>query len=77
MQFYNVARGSTAEVRSLLYVIEDNFPQRASQSIVLRDEIVGDLRVCVKLTCRAVAAKAEDLKVKTALSLALPPSIER
>jgi four helix bundle protein len=41
LQFYNVARGSTAEVRSLLYVIEDNFPQRASQSIVLRDEIVG------------------------------------
>jgi four helix bundle protein len=41
LQFYNVARGSTAEVRSLLYVIEDNFPQSASQSIVLRDEIVG------------------------------------
>src|SRR5438876_8612296 len=41
LQFYNVARGSTAEVRSLLYVIEDNFPQSASQSIGLRDEIVG------------------------------------
>ena len=32
------------------------------------------LRVCLKLTCRAIAAKAEDLKLKTAVSLALPPS---
>ena len=41
LQFYNVARGSTAEVRSLLYVIEDNFPQSASEAIALRGEIVG------------------------------------
>jgi four helix bundle protein len=27
VQFYNVARGSTGEVRSLLYVVEDNFPK--------------------------------------------------
>src|SRR5437660_7716509 len=26
IQFYNVARGSSAEVRSLLYVIQDNYP---------------------------------------------------
>jgi four helix bundle protein len=41
LQFYNIARGSTAEVRSLLYVIEDNFSQSASESIALRAEIVG------------------------------------
>ena len=41
LQFYNVARGSTAEVRSLLYVIEDNFPQSASEAIALRGEIVA------------------------------------
>ena len=41
IQFYNVARGSTAEVRSLLYVIEDHFPQSASEAIALRGEIVG------------------------------------
>ena len=41
LQFYNVARGSTAEVRSLLYVIEDHFPQSASEAIALRGEIVG------------------------------------
>ena len=27
IQFYNVARGSTGEVRSLLYVVEDNFSE--------------------------------------------------
>jgi four helix bundle protein len=26
IQFYNIARGSTGEVRSLLYVISDNYP---------------------------------------------------
>ena len=41
LQFYNVARGSTAEVRSLLYVIEDNFPQNAAQAVELRDEVVS------------------------------------
>lgn len=40
IQFYNVARGSTAEVRSLLYVIEDNFRQIAPVAVQLRDEII-------------------------------------
>jgi four helix bundle protein len=41
LQFYNVARASTAEVRSLSYVIEDNFPSLASASTALRHEIVA------------------------------------
>ena len=41
LQFYNVARGSTAEVRSLLYVVEDNFPQSASNAVALRADIVS------------------------------------
>ena len=41
LQFYNVARGSTAEVRSLLYVIEDNFSEDAAAAIELRDEVVS------------------------------------
>jgi four helix bundle protein len=41
LQFYNVARGSTAEVRSLLYVVEDNFPGSASDSAALRLQIVS------------------------------------
>jgi four helix bundle protein len=38
LQFYNIARGSTAEVRSLLYVIEDNFPESASTAVQMREE---------------------------------------
>src|SRR6266480_7135073 len=41
LQFYNIARGSTGEVRSLLYVIEDNFPKNAAEAIELRDEVVS------------------------------------
>ncbi len=39
-QFYNVARGSSAEVRSLLYVIEDNYPELAQPAIRLRGDVV-------------------------------------
>jgi four helix bundle protein len=41
LQFYNVARGSTAEVRSLLYVVADNFPDSAAAAVALRNEVVS------------------------------------
>ena len=41
LQAYNVARGSSAEVRSLLYVIEDNFPGSATSAVQLRAEAVA------------------------------------
>jgi four helix bundle protein len=41
LQFYNIARGSTAEVRSLLYVVEDNFPQSAPNAVALRTDIIS------------------------------------
>ncbi len=40
IQFYNVARGSGAEVRSLLYVVEDNYPSIAEQAVLLRENVV-------------------------------------
>ena len=39
LQFYHVARGSCGEVRSLLYVIEDNYPALAEPTIRLRKEV--------------------------------------
>ena len=39
-QFYNIARGSGAEVRSLLYVVEDNYPSIAEQAVLLRENVV-------------------------------------
>ncbi|MGO8698109.1 MAG: four helix bundle protein [Limisphaerales bacterium] len=41
LQFYNVAHASTAEVRSLTYVIEDNYPKLTSEAIDLRKRAVG------------------------------------
>ena len=45
IQFYNVARGSAGEVRSLLYVISDNFTDPTAEAERLRDEVtrVGKL----------------------------------
>lgn len=40
LQFYNVARGSSAEVRSLLYVVEDNYPALSEDAIRLREKSV-------------------------------------
>jgi len=41
LQFYNVARGSTGEVRSLLYVISDNFPKSTKEAQALREATNG------------------------------------
>ena len=41
LQFYNVAHASTAEVRSLTYVIEDNYPKWAAEAVELRKMAMG------------------------------------
>jgi four helix bundle protein len=45
IQFYNVARGSAGEVRSLLYVVSDNFTDATEKAERLRDDVtrVGKL----------------------------------
>lgn len=45
IQFPNVARGSAGEVRSLLYVISDNFPEADAAAERVREEVkaVGKL----------------------------------
>ena len=40
IQAYNVARGSSAEVRSLLYVVQDNYPALIGSAETLRKEVV-------------------------------------
>lgn len=39
LQFYNIARASAGEVRSLLYVVEDNYPEHAHTALSLRKEV--------------------------------------
>ncbi|MFH1985716.1 MAG: four helix bundle protein [Pseudomonadota bacterium] len=41
IQFYNIARASAGEVRSLLYVVEDCYPTLAPQAISLRKDVAG------------------------------------
>jgi len=41
LQFYNVAHASTAEVRSLTYVVEDNYPTLEAAAVELRKRAVG------------------------------------
>lgn len=41
IQFYNVARASGAEVRSLLYVVEDSYPSLVQQATLLRKDAVS------------------------------------
>jgi four helix bundle protein len=39
MHFYNIARASCGEVRSLLYVVEDNYPNSSAHLSVLRESV--------------------------------------
>ena len=41
VQFYNVARASAGEVRSLLYVVADNFPAVRADADGLRNDTVA------------------------------------
>jgi four helix bundle protein len=41
IQFYCVARGSNAEIRSLTYVIEDNYPSLSAEALELRRKSVS------------------------------------
>ena len=60
LQAYNIARGSAGEVRSLLYVIEDNYPACGREAVNAR-ALVGDVgRLATGLitsTRRRLAAK--------------------
>ena len=40
LNFYNIARASGGETRSLLYVIEDNYPEFSTECIAIRDETI-------------------------------------
>jgi four helix bundle protein len=40
LNFYNIARASGGETRSLLYVIEDNYPEFSIECIAIRDETI-------------------------------------
>ena len=49
LQFYNVARSSSAEVRSLTYVIEDNFPNSSAIAVSVRGQTMQTGRIVTGL----------------------------
>lgn len=65
LHFYNISRASAGEVRSLLYVVEDNFSHLACPAADLRDSIIG----VGKLTSGLIAStrRRTVLKVSAAL----------
>jgi four helix bundle protein len=58
LQFYNVARGSNAEVRSLTYVIEDNYPDLAQDARLLRGTALESGKVLTGLIASTESRKA-------------------
>jgi four helix bundle protein len=61
LQFYNVAHASTAEVRSLTYVIEDNYPQSTRESVEIRERASQCGRLLTGLIRSTEARKRKNL----------------
>lgn len=70
IQFYNVARGSAGEVRSLLYVISDNYARSAAETDRLRESAIGVGKLVSGLLQSTEARKG---KLPRTLSILLTP----
>jgi four helix bundle protein len=73
LQFYNVAHGSNGEVRSLTYVIEDNFPQLAADALQLREESVRTGKLVTGLIRSTQSRRSKMLTALSALFSLLSP----
>lgn len=74
LNFYNIARASCGEVRSLLYVIEDNYPANQDKAVELREdaETVGRLiSGLISSTRRRIIAKTSLILIGLSLPIAL------
>ena len=73
LQFYNVAHGSNGEVRSLTYVIEDNFPTLAAEALQLREKSVHTGRLVTGLVRSTESRKSKMLALLSPLFHLLSP----
>ena len=71
LHFYNIARSSCGEVRSLLYIVEDNFPHFAAQAIGLRNSSIGVGKLITGLFTSTKNRKSPNIPV-TLLTIAMP-----
>lgn len=60
LQAYNVARASIGEVRSLTYVIEDNYEAYSEQAVGLRDQANRTGRLLSGLIASTRARRSTD-----------------
>jgi four helix bundle protein len=70
LQYYNIARASAGEVRSLSYVIEDNYPDHRSAAENLRNDVVKVGQLTTGLI-RSTEARKTPGPLRTLLSLFL------
>src|ERR1039458_1726239 len=73
LQFYNVAHASTAEVRSLTYVIEDNYPRLAVDAVELRNKAIGTGQLVGGLIRSTESRKSKLLSLLSPLFALLSP----
>jgi four helix bundle protein len=73
LQFYNVAHASIAEVRSLTYVIEDNYPKLAADAVELRRKAMGTGQLLGGLMRSTEARKSKHAGLISALFALLSP----
>ena len=67
LQFYNVAHASTAEIRSLTYVIEDNYANLSGEAVQLRETVLQSGRLLTGLI------RSTEKRKRNTLSLLLSP----
>lgn len=70
LQFYNIARGSAGEVRSLLYVISDNYPRSAPEAERVKSAAISVGKLVSGLLQSTEARKG---KLPRILSILLAP----
>ena len=73
LQFYNVAHGSNGEVRSLTYVIEDNFPQLTADALHLREKPIRTGKLVTGLIRSTQSRKSKMLTALSAFFSLLSP----
>ena len=73
LQFYNVAHASTAEVRSLTYVIEDNYPGLGAEAVEIRRQAMGTGQIVGGLIRSTESRKSRVIKLLSALFALLSP----
>ncbi|HMC28423.1 MAG TPA: four helix bundle protein [Verrucomicrobiae bacterium] len=73
LQFYNVARGSSAEVRSILYVVEDNYPRLSQEANELREKAVQTGKLVTGLIRSTESRRSKATRLLSAIFHLLSP----